>query len=105
MAEKPKAQTTKKSPAKPIELTDDQYNAVVAWWEKYYDAGTQPTNQYELTRFLVFDSAVNALGILDEEAEKDEEFAKSNAFIEMQKELTANRDVAAVICAEFLNLV
>lgn len=102
---KPAAPQKKKGPAKPIELTDEQYDAVADWWEKYHDAGTIPTNEYERARFQVFDSAVNALGILEEEGEKDPDFAKSNAYAELDRELLANRDTAAIICAEFLNLI
>jgi hypothetical protein len=102
MAEKPKK---KPEPVKPIELTEEQHNAVCDWWEKYHDAGELPKNEYERARFQVFDSAVNALGILEEEGEKDPDFAKSSAYAELDRELLANRDTAAIICAEFLNLI
>lgn len=96
---------SKNNESKPVELTKEQHNAVADWWWKYHDKGTMPTNEFEQTRFRVFGSAVNALGILDEEAEKNPEFAKSNTYKELEMELIANRDVAAVICAEYLGLI
>ncbi len=96
---------TKNNESKPVELTEEQHNAVADWWEKFIAKNKKPTNELELIRFNAFDSACNALGILDEEAEKNPDFAKSNTYKELEKELIANRDTVAVICAEYLGLI
>ena len=88
-----------------VTLNDDQLKQVWDWWEGWADKGNEPANDYERRRFQCYDSALNAIAVLEETAESDKDFAGSRAYEAMRDELQANRDVAAVMCAEFLGII